>query len=334
MKQDNSAAQQQAWCGIDVSKATLDVHVNPGSLAWRFDNTSQGHQELIDQLQKLNLGSVKVLLEATGGLERPLVAALAARGLPVIVINPRQARRFAESLSANPAKTDRADARTLAVMCQSVDLPVRPLPSAEQGELADLVSRRRQLCEMIAREKMRLGQAVSSKVRLDIQETIEWLGQRLKSLDNDLDNQMSTMQELQPIAELLCEEKGIGKTTARVLLACLPELGRLSNKQIASLVGVAPVARDSGKYSGSRHISGGRAEVRSALWMAAFSARRNNEKILPYFESMTARGKNYKLAMVACMHKLLRILNAKVRRYLKTNNLPATPQIHSIANPC
>jgi transposase len=334
MKQDNPSVKQQASCGVDVSKATLDVHLIPGNRTWQVANTPQGHQELIDQLEQPDLASVKVLLEATGGLERPLVAALAAKGVPVVVINPRQARRFAESLSANPAKTDRADARTLAIMCQSLNIPVRPLPSQEQTELNDLVSRRRQLCEMIGREKMRLGQAVSSKVRRDIQETIHWLEKRLKGLDDDLDKQMSTMQELQPIAEILCEEKGVGTTTARVLLACLPELGRLNNKQIASLAGVAPVARDSGKYSGNRHICGGRAEVRSALWMATFNARQKNEKIRPYFESLTLRGKHYKLAMVACMHKFLRILNAKVRRYLKTAYLPATPPTHSIASPC
>lgn len=314
--------QPQAWCGIDVSKATLEVHFNPGDINWQCENTPSGHQELVDRLRKSGCAPVKVLLEATGGLERPVVAALAAAGVMLVVINPRQAKRFAESLSANPAKTDKADAKMLAAMCQAVALPLRSISSEQQTELADLVSRRRQICEMLSREKMRLGQAISPAVRSDIQETVAWLAMRIENLDKDLDQHLDAMQELAPIADILTEEKGVGTTTARVILACLPELGRLSNKEIASLVGVAPVARDSGKFSGSRHICGGRSDVRSALWMATFSARQRNEKIRPYFESLVARGKHYKLAMVASMHKLLRILNAKIRRYLKNQISP------------
>lgn len=322
MKHSFDALQPNAWCGVDVSKATLEVHFNPGDITWQCENTPSGHQELIDRLQNSGYAPVKVLLEATGGLERPVVAALAAAGVLLVVINPRQAKRFAESLSANPAKTDRADAKMLATMCQAVALPVRPISSQQQSELADLVSRRRQICEMISREKMRLGQAISPTVRSDIEATIAWLAMRIGNLDKDLDEHLNTMQELAPIADILTGEKGVGNITARVILAGLPELGRLSNKEIASLVGVAPVARDSGKLSGARHICGGRSEVRSALWMATFSARQRNEKIRPYFESLIARGKHYKLAMVASMHKLLRILNAKVRRYLKTQISP------------
>lgn len=324
------------WCGIDVSKLFLDVHLIEGGAAWRVANNDQGHQELVEKLKSATAGDVKILVEATGGRERPLAAALAAAGLAVIIINPRQARRFAESLAANPAKSDRADARVLALMCKSLPLEARPLPTQTQRELAELVSRRRQLVETIGREKMRLAQAAMDRVRRDVSETIAWLEGRLRDLDDDLGRHLETVEELKQIRDIVQEEKGVGETTARVLVACLPELGRLDRRQIASLVGVAPIARDSGSASGARHVCGGRGDVRSALYMAAFSARRFNPKIRDMFERLTQKGKPYKVAMVACMRKLLTILNARVRRHLSGQPpLPCTPpKNNSIASPC
>lgn len=323
------------WCGIDVSKATLDIHLNPGDTTWRVDNDPAGHEELVAELKKATAGEVKILMEATGGLERPVLAALAAAGLVVVVVNPRQARRFAECLSANPAKTDRADARMLALMCESVPLEARPLPSQAQRELSELVARRRQLVEMLGREKMRLGQATTTRVRRDVTATIEWLESRVRDLDDDIGRHLEKIEELVEIQEVVRQEKGVGKVTARVLVACLPELGRLSRQKIASLVGVAPPPRDSGKSSAPRHICGGRADVRSALWMATFTARQRNPKIRDHFERLINKGKHYKVAMVACMRKLLTILNAKVHRHLNAQPLPSTPPKNlSISTPC
>jgi transposase len=322
-------------CGIDVSKAHLDIHVLEESVAWRVDNTPVGHEQLVAELMRRTKGNLKILLEATGGLERPLVAALAAAGFVVIVINPRQVRRFAQALSANPAKTDRADAQLLAQMCHTVPLQVRPLPSQQQRELSEIMARRRQLVEMLGREKTRLGQAVADRVRKDISETVQWIEERLQNLDEDMDKCLEKVEELTQIQEILKEENGVGDVTARIITVCLPELGRVDHKQIASLVGLAPIAMDSGKSSGARHICGGRADIRAALWMAAFNARQHNEKIRAYYNRLMSKGKHYKVAMVACMHKLLKILNAKVRNYLQSQTLPGTPpKSHYSARPC
>lgn len=324
MEEKVKTAEPKFWCGIDVSKKNLDVHLIEGDEAWDVKNNAEGHQELIKKLKTVTEGDVKILLEASGGLERPLVAALAVAELPVVVVNPRQARRFAESLAANPAKTDKADARALAIMCRSLPLEPRPLPSKERRELADLVARRRQIVEMIGREKMRLAQAAIDRVRRDVADTIEWLKSRLSELDDDIGKLLEGIEELKQIQDVVEQEKGVGTTTARVLVVCLPELGRLSRQQIASLVGVAPIACDSGSKSAPRHIRGGRGDVRAALWMATFSARQHNKKIREMFERLTQRGKPYKVAMVACMNKMLTVLNAKVRRHL--NNLPPLPR--------
>lgn len=320
-----SAGTYKFWCGIDVSKQTLDVYLLPEKSAWRVDNTAAGHEELLVELQRKTAGEVKILVEATGNYERLAVVALAAAGFDVVIVNPRQARRFAQALSANPAKTDRADAQALAQMCQSLPLQPRPLPSEAQRELSEIVTRRRQLVEMLGREKMRLARTESGRVRLDVAQTIAWLESRLHDLDNDMDQYLKKVEGLMEIHEVLKQEKGVGNVTARVLTACLPELGHLDHKQIASLVGIAPIASDSGKSSGARHICGGRADVRSALWMAAFTARQSNEKIRNYYERMIAKGKHYKVAMIACMRKLLTILNAKVRNYLEQSKPPLHP---------
>lgn len=310
--------------GIDVSKQSLDVHLLPDARSWTLPNTDAAHQELVGELKQLPR-EVKIVLEATGGLERPLVAALAAAAIAVVVINPRQARRFAESLVANPAKTDRADARVLALMACTLPLELRPLPDARQQELAELVSRRRQIVEMLACEKMRLAQATARRVREDVRATISWLEERLRQLDRQLDELVGSAEELRLKSEVLMQEKGVGRTTARILVAVLPELGRLDRRRIASLAGVAPFARDSGSMHAARHVRGGRSEVRAALWMAAFNARRWNPPIRELYERLMNGGKCYKVAMTACMRKLLVILNAQVRRHCRAPLSPCTP---------
>jgi transposase len=317
-------------CGIDVSKDSLDVHLLPEGRAWKLPNSESAHQELVEQLSSLD-GKAKVVVEATGGYERRVVAALVAAKISVIVVNPRQARRFAESMAANPAKSDPADARSLAHMAASLPLEERTIPDKAQQELAELVSRRRQLVEMLACEKNRLAQAICTKVRQDVQATIDWLNTRLSKLDEELDQRIECVEELKLKGELLQQEKGVGRTTARILLACLPELGSLDRQSIATLAGVAPLRNDSGKINRPRHVRGGRREVRNALWMATFTARRCNDKIRPMYERLINAGKPYKVAMVACMRKLLTILNATLRRH---SGHPQTPKLPSLSVPC
>jgi transposase len=298
------------FVGIDVAKAQLDVHVRPHRDAFVVANDPRGLAELVARLTPWQ--PVLIVLEATGGLEHAAAAALAAAGLPVAVVNPRQTRDFAKALG-RLAKTDKLDADTLAEFAERVRPTPRPLPDDTAREFEALLSRRRQLLEMRAAEQNRLGLATAAKVRASLQAHIAWLSKQLERVDKEL----STAVEASPVwrakDELLQSIKGIGPAVSRTLLATLPELGTLTRQQIAALAGLAPLNRDSGQRRGQRSIGGGRAEVRSLLYMAALSAARYNPALKAFAERLQRAGKAVKVRLVAVARKLLTIANAVVR---------------------
>lgn len=296
------------YIGIDVSKATLDIATADGD-AWQTPNEAKEIQGLLRRIGAL--GPALIVLEATGGYELRAAAALASAGFPVAVVNPRQVRRFAQSLG-RLAKTDRIDARTLALFGERVQPEPRPLPDDATRELAALIDRRRQLIEMETAEPNRLEHALPV-MRKEIKDHIAWLRRRIKDSDQDLDDAVRRSPVWRVKDNLLQSVPGIANVTSHTLMACVPELGTLDEKAVAALVGVAPFNRDSGKQRGQRHISGGRAHVRSVLYMAAMSARRHNPVIRAFYERLVAAGKKPKVALVACMRKLLVIVNAMVR---------------------
>lgn len=297
--------------GIDVAKEWLDVAEWPGPAAWRVPNEERGIAALVEQLGQRELSVV--VLEATGGLECPLVAALADAALPVVVVNPRQVRDFARA-SGRLAKTDAIDAQVLAQFGQALQPPPRPLPDQATQELAALVTRRRQLVQMLTAEKNRLRIA-PRPVQRDIQQHIRWLERRLDDLDDDLGKTIQSSPLWREREEVLRSAPGIGFVSSSTLLANLPELGRLNHKEIAALVGVAPLNRDSGALRGRRTIWGGRAEVRAVLYMATLVATRRNSVVRGFYHRLVAAGKPKKVALTACMRKLLTILNAMVRSH-------------------
>jgi transposase len=302
---------QDLFIGIDVSKAKLDVAASPGEHSWTVSNTEEGIQELISKLRQLGTPKI-ILMEATGGFEpRPLVL-LGAAGLPVTAINPRNARDFAKSIGLL-AKTDRVDAKALALFAQKIQPPCRPLPDAETRALQDLIVRRRQMIDMLTAEQSRLAIVESAKVKREITQHIAWLKKRIHITDYDLDQTIKNSPAWQPKSDLLKTVPGVGPVTSSTLLALLPELGSLTNKQIAALGGVAPFNRDSGTLRGRRCIWGGRAAVRSVLYMATLAATPFNPTIRAFYQRLRNLGKLPKVALVAAMRKLLTILNAMVR---------------------
>jgi transposase len=298
--------------GIDVAKARLDVAVRPGAAAgrtWHAPNDEPGIATLVEQLAAL--APTLVVLEATGGLEIPAAAALAGAGVPVAVVNPRQVRDFAKAVG-QLAKTDALDAQLLARFGEVVRPTPRPLPDADAQALAALVARRRQVLAMLTAERQRLGTA-RPPVRDRVQAHIAWLEQELADLDDDLHHRVRESVIWREREDLLRSVPGIGPIVATTLLAELPELGTLDRKRIAALVGVAPLNRDSGTLRGKRLVWGGRGRVRTALYMAALVAVRHNPLLRPFYARLLAAGKPKKVALTACMHKLLLILNAIVR---------------------
>ena len=295
--------------GIDVSKASLDVALNPGAERWSVGNDPGGVGALVPRLQAL--GPALVVLEATGGYERAAVAALAAAGLPVVVANPRQIRAFARAVG-QLAKTDRLDAAVLARFGAQVRPTPRPLPDAQAQALDALLTRRRQLIEMLTAEKNRLA-AAQAPVRRGITQHIKWLERQLGNVDGELGALIEASPVWRARDDLLQSVPGVGPVLSRTLLGELPELGRLTHKQIAALVGVAPMARDSGTWHGRRGVRGGRAPVRTALYMAAVTAAQHNPTIRVFYRRLRAAGKPAKVALTACMRKLLTILNAMMR---------------------
>ena len=299
----------EIFVGIDVSKAQLDVAVHHPPAHWQADNTDVGIAELVARLHALK--PTLIVLEATGGFELRLVTELVAAKLPAVVTNPRRVRAFARS-TGQLAKTDKLDAQMLAHFAAALRPEVRTLPTEQEEQLTALLTRRRQIVEMLTMEKNRL-QTVRPPMRADLEEHITWLTEKLDTLDDDMDDFIQGSAVWQAKATLLRSVPGIGRVTVSTLLAMLPELGTLNRQEIAALVGVAPVNKDSGRKQGKRRIFGGRAAVRSVLYMAALSATRSNPKIKRFYERLVKHGKEKKVALTACMRKLLVIANAILR---------------------
>ncbi len=312
--------QEAIYVGIDVAKARLDIAVRPTEDRWSITYDEKGIGELVPKLKALD--PAMVLLEATGGLEFSLVAVLAAASLPVVVTNPRQVRDFARA-TGKLAKTDSMDAAVLSHFAEAVRPPVRPLRDADSQILNSLVARRHQLMAMLVAEKNRLGSAAAARPRIEAH--ITWLEGELKDLDKGLRQTVRRSPVWREKDDLLRTVPGVGEQLSLTLLAYLPELGTMGRRQIAALVGVAPFNRDSGTLRGKRTVWGGRARVRAALYMATLVASRYNPVLKDFYQRLPAAGKPKKLALTACMRKLLLILNAMVKSGQPWQSTPITP---------
>ena len=297
------------FVGIDIAKADFVVACRPDGASWTATNDSEGIAAAVDRMRAL--APPLIVLEATGGYETALVAALAAAALPVVVANPRQVRDFAKA-TGQLAKTDRVDAQLLALFAERVHPTPRPLPDAALQHVEALMTRRRQLLDMVTTERNRLEHA-AAPIRREITQHLRWLERRVAAVDRDLDDTIQKSPVWRAKEDLLRTAPGVGPVVSRTLLADLPELGQLTRKQIAALVGVAPFARDSGTLRGKRVVWGGRAPVRAVLYMGALVAARRNPVIRAFYHRLVAAGKPKKVALVACMRKLLTILNAMMR---------------------
>jgi transposase len=296
--------------GIDVSKDRLDVFLVPEGEAFAFDNDQEGIDSLLERLATARRPEL-VVLEATAGYERPVASAIASAGIAVAVVNPRQARDFAKA-TGRLAKTDRIDAEVLALFASAVSPEPSVLPDEEARALQAILARRRQLLGMLVAEKNRLGMA-PEPVAKRIRAHLRWLEKELQRTDRDLDEAIGQSETWGRNEALLRSVPGVGPVLARTLLAELPELGTLTHKRLSALVGVAPFNQDSGKMRGKRAVWGGRAHVRAALYMGALVATRHNPILKEFYGRLLRAGKPKKVALVACMRKLLTILNAMVR---------------------
>lgn len=301
---------EQTFIGIDVSKDRLDVHVLPSEESFAVARDGEGLTGLIERLGPLT--PHLVVLEATGGFELTVAAALVAAGIPLAVVNPRQIRDFARA-TGQLAKTDALDAKAIARFAEKVRPEPRPVPDEQARALGELVARRRQLIEMMTAERNRRRQLTSRRLIKSIDRLLALLQKELSELDRDVGEGIRGTPAWRERDELLRSVPGVGDIVARTLIADLPELGRLDRKQIAALVGVAPLNRDSGKMRGKRTTWGGRAKVRCALYMAALVASRCNPVLAAFYQRLLRAGKAKKLALTAVMRKLLTILNAMVR---------------------
>lgn len=313
--------QKFSFIGIDVAKTQLDVAVRPTDQQWQVTYTEKGIQELVEQITELH--PTLVLLEASGGLELPMVAALAVANLPVVVVNPRQVRDFARA-TGKLAKTDALDAQVLAHFAEAIRPPPRSLPDTETQSLTALVARRNQVMSMLVAEKNRLRTSrppVSQRIQLHI----DWLEQELDEIDRDLKEMLHNSPVWREKENLLRTVPGVGPQLAISILAYLPELGTLNRKRVAALVGVAPFNRDSGALRGKRAVWGGRSRIRAALYMAALVASRHNPVISAFYQRLLAAGKAKKVALTACMRKLLVILNAMLKHHSSWQSL--NPQL-------
>jgi transposase len=305
-----SAAVAWTSVGIDVSKAALVIRVEPSGECWTSGTTPDAVSTLVTRLTTVRPDVV--VMEATAGFEVPVAVACAAAGLPVAVVNPRQIRAFAQAIGRT-AKTDPIDAEVIARFGERVRPEPRALPDAETQALAALVTRRRQLLEMLQAERQRLAQAATPAVRRDLQQHVRWLERRVTDVDDEMQKRIQHRPAWRAKDDLLRSVPGIGPTVSRTRLGELPELGQLDRRTIAALVGVAPLNRDSGCFRGKRMIWGGRASVRQALYMAALVASRYNAPLRTFYQRLQAAGKPKKLALVAVMRKLLTIINAMVK---------------------
>jgi len=299
---------EKTWVGIDVSKASLDVYLLPQETSLKVPNSEAGVQLLVEQLSPTP--PHLVVVESTGGLERRLVEGLQQANLAVAVANPRKVKGFAIALGK--AKTDKLDAQVIARFAQSIPLQPRAVVDAASQQLSELMHRRQQIVEIQVAEKNRLSRSTPT-VRSNIEAHLQQLAQHLDTLDQQIQALGEQQADWQRKNQILQSVKGIGRVTATLCLVELPELGKLSEKQIARLVGVAPLNHDSGKHQGKRKIAGGRTRVRCGLYMATLVASRHNPVIRNFYQHLLSRGKLKQVALVACMRKLLVILNAMIR---------------------
>jgi transposase len=301
------------YLGIDLSKHWLDAHLLPSGQTWHVATDQAALEAWIDALPP---AITLVVMEATGGLETTVAALLARRGLDVAVVNPRQIHDFAKALGRR-AKTDKLDAHVIALFAERMQPTARPFKEEQLQELDEMLARRRQLVEMLAGEKNRLAQARSPRVRASVESLIAWLERQIGERDRELGEAIKASPLWREREDLLQSAPCIGPVTARTLVAELPELGTLDRRQISALVGVACFTHQSGKWAGKSFCSGGRASVRAVLYMAALTGTRFNPVVKEFYQRLTAQGKPHKVAMVACMRKLLCILNAMVRNKKK-----------------
>ena len=316
------------FIGIDVAKAELIVAREGLAGSKAYPNTERGQRDLVKALKAETPEAQLIVVEATGGYERGVVASLGAAGLPVVVVNPRQVRDFAKA-TGQLAKTDQLDAHILAQFGQATKPELRPLPSEEEEELKDLLTRQQQVMQMLVAEKSRLHQADGKGrqgLRRQIKSHISYLERELKELDSDLDATIKKSPLWREQDDLLQSVPGIGKQTSRILLGILPELGTTNAAEIARLAGLAPLNRDSGKWRGKRWIGGGRSPVRAVLYMATLSAIRYNPTVKAWYDHLRSTGKAKKVAIVACMRRLLVVLNAMVKTKTRwqATELPTT----------
>ena len=307
-------SKKKTFIGIDICKASLEVAVFQRDTRFVLANKESAFPELLAEL--ISLRPKRIVVEATGGLEIPVVSALYAAGLPVVVVNPRQIRDFAKA-TGQLAKTDKLDAAVLAHFAAAIQPELRRVKNAAELELDALVTRRRQLVEMLAAEKTRLSSTATTAMRAEVRTHIEWLEQRLEDIDEQLRKRITDSPVWRVKDDLLQTVPGIGPVTALALVADVPELGDLNRHQVAKLVGVAPLNRDSGKLRGQRHIFGGRQAVRNTLYMAIQSAVRHNPIIKEFYLRLLANHKPKKVALVACMRKLLTIVNVMIKTNTK-----------------
>ena len=302
-------AKAGIFVGIDVSKNWLDVAVHEQGEVWRVSNDEAGMVSLVKRLKKLK--PQLIVLEPTGGFEMLVVAELSQAGLPVAVVNAKRVRDFAKA-TGQFAKTDKLDARVLAHFAAAVRPEVRSLRSEEEEQLTALLTRRRQVLEMLTVEKNRRV-TVRAKMKADLEAHIHWLSNHLKELDREMEDFVKGSAVWKEKDTLLQSVPGVGPVTSATMLSMLPELGLLNRQKIAALVGVAPLNKDSGRKQGKRRIFGGRGDVRSVLYMAALSAKKHNPFIRTFYNRLIQHGKEKKVALTACMRKLLIILNAMLR---------------------
>jgi transposase len=308
----------EKFVGIDVSKSTLDVCIEPDEKTLHVAYDEAGIKQIVDRLKEVS--PTLIVIEATGGLEIRIATELASKGLQVAVINPRQARDFAKA-TGRLAKTDQVDAAMLAAFAKAIRPQARPLRDEDTCALNDMVSRRRQLIDMRVQETLRLGTAASKPLQKNLSKHIAWLDKQIAEIDADLTKRLRKSDVWRIKDDLLRGIPGVGTVTTLTVLAKCPELGTLNRREIAALTGVAPLANDSGKHRGKRFIWGGRADVRAVLYMAAVSAIRCNEPIKAFAERLKKAGKPPKVVIVACMRKLLTIMNSMLK-----NNEPWSPK--------
>ena len=308
----------EKFVGIDIAKDSVDVCIDPDAEVMHVAYDNKGVATICQRLKAIS--PTLIVMEATGGLETRLASELAALGLSVAVINPRQARDFAKA-TGQLAKTDRVDAAVLAAFARAIRPQARAMKDPDTRALDDLVSRRRQLIDMRVQETLRIGTTASKTMLKSLDAHIAWLDKRIAEIDTDLTRRLRTSEVWRTKDDLLRGVPGVGAVTSLTMLAKCPELGQLNRREIAALTGVAPLAKDSGKHRGKRFVWGGRANVRAVLYMATVSAMRFNSRIKPFAERLKQAGKPAKVVIVACMRKLLTIMNSILK-----NSTPWTPQ--------